>query len=483
MNARILLACVALGALALPQPGAAARARSPAGIERRIEVRVDPRVEIAATMARLAGFEEYQARGIAAYDRAVDAHFAPFRDHASIAAMRRLREERRIGYNAVVEAALASDPATWRPLTALDPSPQGLDPRWDAASLRAFQNAAAAFERDTGARAFFAAQAGLQAPVEASIRANLSGRLDAGWYDTLSPCRGIRRFVVVPGLLDGLNSYAARVGDTVYGVLATPAFDDGDAIAYPADPQLALLVHEFHHPCMNPWVDAHADVLAPAAARLFAVVEDRMEALAYGNPRILLYETLVRANTIRYLRSHGEAAVLQRALDEDRGKGFPWTPELADLLDAMARDGDAFGADGAARVAALLDDWARDDGARIAAAERQLADARAQALAQGPQLELVPADGSRVAAGAATLELRFDRAMDGKIAIYGDVPALAGKPAWDEAKRVLRIPVTLEAGGRYAMRLNDDGEGGFAGADGERLVPRTWMLEVAPAAP
>ena len=81
------------------------------------------------------------------------------------------------------------------------------------------------------------------------------------------------------------------------------------------------------------------------------------------------------------------------------------------------------------------------------------------------------------------LELHFDRAMDGRIAIFGDVPKIAGKPAWDDAKRVLRIPVVLEAGARYRMRLNGDGEGGFASDAGERLAPRDWTFEVDAAAP
>lgn len=179
---------------------------------------------------------------------------------------------------------------------------------------------------------------------------------------------------MVPGLLDGLNSYASRIGDTVYAVLGTPTIGDGDAIAYPADPQLALLVHEFHHACMNPWVDAHADVLLPAATRAFEVVQARLQALAYTSPQILLYETMVRANTLRYMRSHGEDAGFRRLVAEDTGKAFPWTPALADLLDVDARDGGGFGPETPARVAALLDDWARDGGARIAEAERQAAD-------------------------------------------------------------------------------------------------------------
>ena len=473
-----LLLGVLLGALAPATALAGGTVPATAAVPQAVEVRVDPRVELAAVMARLAGFEEYQARGIEAYDRAVDAHFAPFRDHPSIAALRKLREQRRIAYNAVVEAGLAGASSDWSPVVPLAPRPDSLDPRWDAASLRGFLQAARRFERDTGARAFFASQRALHAEAEARIRANLQQRLDLRWYARQLPAQGIRRFVVVPGLLDGLNSYAVRVGDTVYGVLATPTIRAGEAIDYPADAQLALLVHEFHHVYMNPWVDARMDVLAAPAQRLFDIVAPTMRDLAYGEPRILLYESLVRANTLRYLRHHGEDAVLRRATAEDQGKGFPWTPALADLLDAADAAGTArFDAGTAAAVATLLDDWAADNGARIVAEQQRLAAEQARILAQGPQLTaLLPAEGARLAGGDSVLELHFDRPMDGRIAIFGDVPPVTGKPAWDEAKQVLRIPVRLEAGARYRLLLNSEADGGFASRDGEKLAPRSWTF-------
>lgn len=468
----------ALGpSLSLARDSGPAAAAPRGAVAAPLQIGVDPRVELAAAMARLAGFPEYQGHGIAAYDRAVDAHFQAFRDHPSIAALRALRETHGIAYNAVVEAALAAMPDWSGAAIPLAPWPATLDARWDAASLQAFFDATRAFQRDSGATAFFAGQRALQAQAEASVRANLQQRLDLDWYLTQVPPQAVGRFTVIPGLLDGLNSYAARIGDTVYGVLATPAFRDGDPITYPADAQLSLLVHEFHHSFLNPWVDRHAGVLSGPAERLFAVVGKRMQELAYGSPRILLYETLVRANTIRYLRSHGEAAVLKRVLDEDRGKGFPWTPALADLLDATAAAHPRLDGDVPARVAALLDDWARDNGARIDAERQRLDAERTQALARGPQLEtLSPAEGAVAAAGGAVLELRFDRPMDGRIAIFGDVPKVTGKPQWDGEKRTLRIPVLLEAGARYRLLLNNDGDGGFASADGGKLTPRVWTF-------
>ena len=75
--------------------------------------------------------------------------------------------------------------------------------------------------------------------------------------------------------------------------------------------------------------------------------------------------------------------------------------------------------------------------------------------------------------------MHFDRPMDGRIAIFGDVPPVTGRPAWDAAKQVLRIPVRLEAGARYRLLLNTEQDGGFASQAGEKLAPRTWTFAVA----
>lgn len=469
--------------LAMVLPGLALAAK-PGGIT----VKVDPRVELVTVMARLAGFEEYQAPGIASYDEAVKQHFARFSAHPSIALLRQLRDQRGIAYNAPIELALAADPGNWKPQVKLSPWPDFLDKRWDAASARSFLAAAGRFERDTGAKAFFASQQPLYDQVKAAVAGNLSRRLETDWYRVQMPERRITRFTVIPALLAGPNSYGPHLRyldghEEVFGVLATPAHHAGEAIEYPADPQLSLLVHEFHHSYMNPWADQQAAVLMPAAEQLFTAVQARMKELAYGEARIMLYESLVRANTIRYLRRHSEDAVLARVMSEDQDKGFPWTPALADLLDSLDHgQGPAFDAGTARSIAAFLNDWGRDNGARVVAEQERLAAVAKARLAQGPQiLKFVPAQDATVGTDVQLLEVHFDRAMAPSLAIFGDTPEIAGKPSWDETRRILRLPVKLSPGARYHLYFNGGDSTKMQSADGETLVPREWRFQVREA--
>ncbi|MBY4597799.1 DUF4932 domain-containing protein [bacterium BD-1] len=472
-------------ALCLMLPPAASRA---------VEVRVDPRVEFAALMCRLAGFEEYQGPGMADYDAAVDAHFSRFRDHPAIATVRALREEVGLSYNMPVELALATGDGDWT--LRLRPGAPGstLDARWTPAAADRFLQAAAALWRDADAPAFFAAQAPRFGEVEAVLAEALRPRLDASWFDRQYGVDPRRRLVVVAGLLNGPNSYGPHLDlpngrRETYAVLATPPMPAGSAPAYPADQVASLLIHELHHPYVNPWVEANAARLEPGASALFAAVAGKMTAAAYGRWDYMLNESLVRAQVLRYHRAHGNDGAYRRNLREDRGRGFAWVYALADALDAAAPEAPeapAFGPGAQAAVFAFFDAWGREPAARIAAEDARQARRERERLATGVQLvSATPALEDGVAApGDGELRLEFDRPMAPSVSVQGEPPAVVGKPAWDASRRVLVIPVRFAPGASHVLWLNDElspGQG-FRGEDGEWLVPREWRFRVEGAA-
>lgn len=485
---------LALAACAAPAPRAASPAPAadpyalrPDAPVPQLEVRVDPRVEVAALLVRMAGFEEYQVSGVPAYDRAMEARFAGFRDHPSVGAVRAIREARGIGYGATVEAALAAEAGTWAPRVPLDPLPDFLDARWDPASLRAFLDAARAFDQATGASAFFAGQDSLHRAMEAQLAEGLRGRVDVGWMARQFGLPMRARFLVVPGLQHGPHNYGIhlRLPDgTVeyYQVIGTPTPDAAGRVDYPMDAVQGLLVHEMMHPFVNPWVDAHAGRLRPGAEALFEAQRERMAENAYGRWEYTTYESLVRAHVLRYFRDHGNERLYRRNLRTDRAQGFLWTDDLADALAVdSAAPAPRFGAAEDA-VFGFFDGWTADAPARLAAKRASMEAAEAEARARGPQLTLSPADGATVPAGPTVLELHFDRPMASAVHIVGDVPDVTGSPGWDDERRVLRIPVTLRAGATYRMQINDpDAPGeGFRGQDGTVLHPRPWIITVQP---
>lgn len=462
--AAALLCCAAVPALAAELP-----------------IHVDPRVEAVGIVCRLAGYDEWAKPTIASYDGAATRWFAPQASHPAVALARKLRAERGIAYNAPVGLALALDPVTFAPLVPLWPRPGFLDARWDSASAYGFAAALGAFARDAHLAEFLATQQAEVTAVESEFDRRLGARLDLDWFRRVYGFGEGTRLAVVPALFSREGNYGAHVvlGDgtfTAYQVLAVPSARRASDLHLSGDGLFGLAAHEMSHPFVNPWVDAHLESLLPAGRVLFAATEHEMRANAYGAPEVLLYESVVRAEAIRWAREHGHGALAKAMAAEDRRRAFAWTADLADTLAAAGRlDGAA-----APRVAGCLAAWASDARARIDQSRASDAAAAAEAAGRGPQVKrLVPTHGATdVAAGEGVLEIAFDREMSGAVSLMGDTPEVIGAPTWNADRTVFSVRVRFESGRTYLLGLNSPADLGFRSKAGEALAPREWRFTV-----
>jgi hypothetical protein len=127
----------------------------------------------------------------------------------------------------------------------------------------------------------------------------------------------------------------------MYAILGVWSVDRAGAPAF--GPMVtAVLVHEFVHSYTNPLIDAHSRELAAAAAKIFGPVAEAMRAQAYGDPRVVLYETLVRGSVARYLLAHGGEMAARRAIEADTQDSFFWAQEVYDLLGEYERERAAY---------------------------------------------------------------------------------------------------------------------------------------------
>ncbi|HEY8145062.1 MAG TPA: DUF4932 domain-containing protein [Kofleriaceae bacterium] len=339
MRARWLLAA-ALTAGCGGQPHDPADARQPE-VERTdpVEVAVDRRIELFCILFRVADAEEYRlADADLPYARAVDAHFAPLSSHPAVAATRRVIKQAGIGFDAPMSLAIHLDDRL-----RLLGSRSSLDHRWRKVDIEDYLALVRRFAADSRADDFFAAQAGYYRQVEGVFRALLRRERPVAWFDDFFGVRAAARYRMVPGLLTGPANYGPQVerpgGDEIYSIVSLEDVD-ANGLPRPGEFTAELIVHEMAHSYVNPLVDRHASALEPAMTRIFALVAADMRKQAYGVWRIMAYESLVRAVTIRYVRQrHGDARA-DRLAREDEGRAFHWTAELAGELGArldMAR--------------------------------------------------------------------------------------------------------------------------------------------------
>ncbi len=447
------------------QPPATSGGPPPAGA---LRVVVDPRVELVSVVCRLAGFEEYGQGRVPRWTAAVDSQFAPRRDHAAVALLRRLREERGIGYDAPMSLAVHLEPGlSFAARLPLDPWPARLDARWTAAGADAFLGALRDFAAASDFAGFWEGQLDLRRETAARLEGLVRARDLPGWFERWFGAQPGADFVLAVGLLNGGSNYgvAARLPDgreelwSVLGVWQV----DADGLPVFGMGVLPTVAHEFAHSFANPLVAANADALRAAGEALFARVGERMRRQAYADWQTMLCESLVRATAARWTaQAYGSVAGLL-AVRQENERGFLWTGELYGLLEGYERDRATYPTLAAfmPRVIGMFEAWAARIDDEVAAdasrREAELADLRAR----GPQVvSVTPPDGARdVDPALPAVAVVFDRPLQaGRLAVMAldDVafPPLSGGAGFDSTRTVLTLPVRLAPGTAYGYGLN-----------------------------
>jgi hypothetical protein len=439
------------------------------------QVRVDPRVELVSIIFRLAGNPEYNQGRVPRYTRDVDAHFGPYRNHRVVALATRLRRTRGVSYDACMSMAvhMPDGPATTTGGTApFTPRSHTLDDRWREAEAREFVDSAHQFAKESSFAEFFDQHKPLYKTATSRMQKVLaqSGHLD--WFDAFFGQRPQARFTVVLGMLNGGACYGPRCGNAsggvdlycVLGVWKTdlaglPVFDTS---------MLRTVVHEFCHSYTNAIVDRHQEQLRAAGNQIYPYVESAMRRQAYGNWKTMMYESLVRACVVRYVR-HYEGR--QAAADEVRRqaqRGFTWVGGLSARLGEYEaerekyRDLDSF----MPRIVAYFDAYAKV----FVASQQKLADNRPHVVSMTPS-----ADATEVRPGLGKIRVVFDRPMqNGSWSLVGGgphFPKVVGKPSYDQKCVVWTVPMELQPNWSYQFMLNSDRFTGFRSREGVPLEP------------
>ncbi|MCW3054853.1 MAG: hypothetical protein JWN14_4023, partial [Chthonomonadales bacterium] len=302
-----------------------------------IAVRVDTRVELLAIVFRLAGAEEYdQPSSQSPYAAEVMKHFGAFKEHPVVKLAAKLREEDGIGFDAVMSYAVHLRSDRLAPKIPFDATPPPLDKRWKPEDAARFLVALKQFVTDSKADAFFAAHQPYYRKAAQRLEAELAARPYRSWLDSFFGAKPQAHFAAIVGLLNGGGNYGMAVRysggqEEILPIIGADKFDSqGLPVFGPAT--TSLIVHEFCHSYTNPLVDQFAAKLLPAATTIFPYRKALMAPQAYGTPQTMLYESLVRACTVRFAQDNDTPQMAAAALKSEQARGFLWTDDLAQLL-------------------------------------------------------------------------------------------------------------------------------------------------------
>lgn len=438
---------------------------------------------------------------IRSYTADVDSSFARFTDHPVVVRARQLRKSRGISFNAPMSLAVhVTDPPELAERVPLDPLPPGIDGRWTPSEARAFLADLRSFVREANVMEFLAGHVRLyQSATERLMTLAREARV-VEWLEAFFGPRADREFVLVAGLLNGSGNYGAvargisrRSGpsahagrvDEIFSIIGTESIDESDLPSYP--PRVAAtIVHEFAHSFINPLVDAHEADLKAVADRLYPLVQEQMRSQAYGVPKAMMYESLVRAGTLRYLAAQRGTEAARREAALDRSNGFPWVERLADTLREYEGNRAKYPALDAfvPRVVAFFEDYSRiaADDLRAVEAEQR---ARNEAVtSKGPRVvSMSPADGATDVEAAAVTEITvtFDRSMRaGNFALFPvaktALPTFKGPPRFGADGRTITLACELKPGVTYGLQFNSPEHMAFVDMEGNPLAPFVYRF-------
>ncbi len=433
--------------------------------ERRLTVRVDPRVELTGIVFRLAGNPEYGQTLVPAYAKAVDEWFGKFADHAAVRHANALRREHGVSFDAVAGLAVHLDDQ-YRFRMPPEKAEQ-LDSRWPPGEATAFAEELRAFVAASDATAFLRSQAALFARTEKRLQTTLDAGLHLAWFDSFFGARAMATFSLYVSPLNGVGAYGPSVllpggKEELYSIVGVWATDaSGDASF--RDDVVPIVVHEFCHSYCNAIVDAHAEDFARPAADVWPLVSDAMASQAYGDAKTMMRESLVRACVVHYRAANDGAEAAARETEEQRQRSFLWTGDLATALTRYEGDRARY-----PTLDAFMPELAK-------AFAESAARAVAAAAAAPKVVRLVPENGAKdVDPALRAIVVTFDRPMlDKAWAVVGGgprFPKLAGPPSYDATRKVLTIPVELQPGTAYELWLNRGQYDSFQSEGGVKLA-------------
>jgi hypothetical protein len=286
-------------------------------------------------VARLAGYEEYVNNQFEKYATDVDNYFGRYRQHPAVQFAVRIRQERSVGFDAVMTMAVHLEPPP-----ALTPrvsfSTKIPDERWSREGAGQFAGLLQQFYRDADCQRFFNAHADMYQTAETRFQQVLN-QVDFDWYQNFYGEVPKGTFNCYIGLLNGGGNFGPKVvhpdgAEDLYAIIGTWQVDSAGLPTYDKG-VLRTVIHEYNHSFINHLIYANETQLRPAGEKIFPLVAAKMRTLAYGDWQVAFIESVVRAAVIRYQFDHErESPTGYRGVLAERNRGFLWIGELLTLL-------------------------------------------------------------------------------------------------------------------------------------------------------
>lgn len=293
---------------------------------------VDKRIEllsIAATLANIKGFG-YSLNP--AYAKAIDRHFTAYKHHPLIQHLRERKPELdKAGWEIPAVAVHLKQPPTLKPVMDFNDTAHVDD--WESRALfnAKFVGLLQQFYRHAKVEEFFRARESYYQAVNRQYEKQ-GVKLNKQWVNDFFSVKTTEDYypIVALGITEGAYmrvNFSNNYRQT-FTIFETTSFDDkGMPATFNRQVFPRMMLHEYVHAFTNQLVDQHSRELRSYAEamlknpKVFKAVENTF----YGNWQYLLYESLVRACSIKYFMANkGISEDVEKEIADQEKAGFLW---------------------------------------------------------------------------------------------------------------------------------------------------------------
>ena len=293
-------------------------------------------VELMGLIWRLAGAGEYNQCQVSTVADSADKYFASMKNHYAVNLAKRYYQYGGIAYDAVTGYAnqlIINELG----LITFDPDYlEGSNTSFDRWNYQQKNDMLAAvndfYEKSNFHDWFMSTQTEQQQAIDSFKKVC---NLDYTWFDSFYGKNDKASSRIILSFMIGYSNNGISLKRKDGTLLATPVLgnlsQDIESVRFNGD--LSTIIHEFSHPYCNSLIEANWLSIENRANVVYNEVSSIMASQAYTNAKIMMYETLVRASTIRYFMSHNLDHLVEDVISIEEMSGFMLVRTLVETLE------------------------------------------------------------------------------------------------------------------------------------------------------
>jgi len=308
-------------------------------VEQKIDIIVNPTVELFSLIHHLAGDKQYNENLIPNYIKKVDRHFEHLKNHSAINFAKECNTLFQINGDAPMALAVyVGQPPQLEPKINLSALPNDFDPRWDSTLISNYLKHAREFAVESEFIKFHINQNEFHNQSIENLKEMLFKENITEWFFTFFGYYP-DNFKINIALLNGSCNYGYKIEKPDANIESVCLLGARDPKWINGTPTynkkwfLPIIIHEFCHSYINPLIISKPEDFKAIGDAILKSHDETMRKKGYDVWNVVLNEYLVRACTIKYLKENEGTVEVERNIKSDKMNGFVEIEGLVQLLE------------------------------------------------------------------------------------------------------------------------------------------------------